>query len=316
MIESTVPTALIVVVAVQFPLGLYTHADAKRRGIKDPETYALGTLLVPVAGVVVFAVYLSRRNELPKRDQTVSEPEADASDAPGTCRWTVRVPGWRGLPLRVWCTIAGLGRYFWSGLVGVPLVLLGGGVAVGEPVATFYVGASAVVWIVLLGSAAQFTDTTAEIDSEARTLRVVCRFGTHPLSKSPHETEVPLDEVVSAAVVPVGTRRLLRLEYEHGLLTTRPEALLVDSADVPAVKEALKRSGVPVRERGAGQKGAQHAQTRAWATVLIVGVAPIVLSVARPDTAASTPVVLLVGGIAVWLLAGGVGYVLRRLPTR
>ncbi|THE63379.1 hypothetical protein D8Y22_18550 [Salinadaptatus halalkaliphilus] len=59
--------AVAAVVALQIPLAIVVHVDAKRLGLANPAMYELG-ILVPTAGLAVAFVYFSRRRELPRAD--------------------------------------------------------------------------------------------------------------------------------------------------------------------------------------------------------------------------------------------------------
>lgn len=59
--------AVAAVVALQIPVAIVVHVDAKRLGLANPEMYELG-ILVPTAGIAVALVYFSRRRDLPRAD--------------------------------------------------------------------------------------------------------------------------------------------------------------------------------------------------------------------------------------------------------
>lgn len=59
--------ALVVGLAVQYPIALLIYLDARRRGLRDPGIYGLG-IVVPAAGFVVALYYLSERDGLPTAD--------------------------------------------------------------------------------------------------------------------------------------------------------------------------------------------------------------------------------------------------------
>lgn len=66
---------LVAVIAAQLPIGVVVYLDARRLGLENPERYWLA-IIVPMGGLLVFLVYLSRRDRLPRA--------ADASDADGS----------------------------------------------------------------------------------------------------------------------------------------------------------------------------------------------------------------------------------------
>jgi len=63
--------ALMIGLAVQYPLGFAVYLDARRLGLRDPAIYGLG-IVVPAAGFVVALYYLSARDTLPRAD---SDPD-------------------------------------------------------------------------------------------------------------------------------------------------------------------------------------------------------------------------------------------------
>ncbi|XVH33185.1 hypothetical protein ACNS7O_16565 (plasmid) [Haloferacaceae archaeon DSL9] len=313
--ESVVILVLVGLILLQLPLALYVYVDAKHRKIENPEVYSLGIWVAPLAGILVFAVYMSRRDELPRRDPTAFEQgRADFTNETRTYQWAVRVPGLRGLPRRLVYTVTGLGRYLWGGLIGIPLVLLIGTLVVDGRIEHFYVGVSALGWIVLLVFAMWFTETTAEVDTDRKMLRVVYTFGNHPLSRSPYESEIPLDDVVAAEIVPVDERHVLRFEYEHDLATSRPKAFLIGDRDVIGVLEALRQSGVTIRTARDERFGNWQVWAKAGLTALVIGVVPVSLVIVQPNAAASTPALLLGLAICIWVIVGSIRYALSRLP--
>ncbi|WP_280537096.1 hypothetical protein [Halopenitus sp. POP-27] len=70
-----VPLILVALLAVQIPIAAIVYLDARRLGLKNPETYWLG-ILIPTGGLIVIPVYLSRRHELPQ-ETTTGEETAD-----------------------------------------------------------------------------------------------------------------------------------------------------------------------------------------------------------------------------------------------
>ncbi|SDK83244.1 hypothetical protein [Natronorubrum texcoconense] len=52
--------------AIQIPMAVLVYIDARRLGLENPEQYDLGIIL-PAAGFLVFAYYLSKRGSLARR---------------------------------------------------------------------------------------------------------------------------------------------------------------------------------------------------------------------------------------------------------
>ncbi|MFU8867907.1 hypothetical protein [Natronococcus sp.] len=58
--ELLVLPILAVLILLQIPISIFVHFDAKRRELKNPDTYEFG-VLVPLCGLVVTVVYLYKR---------------------------------------------------------------------------------------------------------------------------------------------------------------------------------------------------------------------------------------------------------------
>ena len=70
--EATVVTVgLVVVLIAQSLCAIMIYYDAKRLGIENPSQYSMG-VYVPLGGVLVIPVYVSRRRDLTKaaRDES------------------------------------------------------------------------------------------------------------------------------------------------------------------------------------------------------------------------------------------------------
>jgi len=59
---------LVALIFLQLPVSLIVRLDAKRLNLKQPVKYELG-IVVPAAGFMVLIYYLSKRRELPKREE-------------------------------------------------------------------------------------------------------------------------------------------------------------------------------------------------------------------------------------------------------
>ncbi|WP_440765374.1 hypothetical protein [Natronorubrum sp. DTA7] len=75
--ETIVMVGVALVLIVQYLCAIVIYYDAKRLGIENPSHYSMG-VYVPLGGVLVIPVYVSRRKDLAgtDRDET-SAAEAD-----------------------------------------------------------------------------------------------------------------------------------------------------------------------------------------------------------------------------------------------
>lgn len=79
---DAVALVLIGLLALQIPIAVLVHIDARRIGIEHPEWYDMG-IIVPAAGFLVIPYYLSNRRRLAREAaKTKGEAEANA-DADG-----------------------------------------------------------------------------------------------------------------------------------------------------------------------------------------------------------------------------------------
>lgn len=58
---------LIVVILIQFPLGIFVEIHRRRVNIK--EEYGIYIIIAPVAGIIIFLYYWNNRTELASTDE-------------------------------------------------------------------------------------------------------------------------------------------------------------------------------------------------------------------------------------------------------
>ncbi|SDK25268.1 hypothetical protein [Natronorubrum texcoconense] len=68
MAATVVMIGLVLVLIAQYLGAIVIHFDAKRLGIENPAHYSMG-VYVPLGGVLVVPVYVSRRKDLAKTDR-------------------------------------------------------------------------------------------------------------------------------------------------------------------------------------------------------------------------------------------------------
>lgn len=295
-------------VLVQFVLGLFTFWDANRRGLEHPQAYFYG-VTIPLLGVVVFAVYLARRDGLPTADLS---PPSDSETADHVV-WTVENRGLRRLPRRLSYTIQD-GKTLWHVAVAVPPILLLLAALVDARITFVLIAFCGTFWLTYLGSSRAFTNTTIQLDPADGSLHVQIRGGDHPLSPSGSEHEIDLADVQRAELRRVGAWVVIKFAYEFSL-SVEPRTLLVPPDRVPVVRSALARHEIPIRDRLGDGTGRSAIWQRYVGTTLSLVLVPSIAAFRWPEYAAAQPVPLLVLFTVLWLVAKFLSGVVSRLNT-
>lgn len=295
-------------VLLQFVLALFTFWDANRRDLEHSPAYFYG-VTIPLLGVLVFAVYLARRDELPTAD--LSPPTA--SETTDEFVWTVEHRGLRRLPQRLSYTIQD-GKTLWHVAVAVPPLLLVLAALVDARITLVLIGFCGLFWLTYLGSSRAFTNTTIRLDPADGSINVQIHGGDHPFSPSGSEHEIELDDVERAEFRRVGAWVVVKLAYEFSM-SVDPRTLLVPPDRVPAVRNALARHEIPVRDRLGDGTGRSAVWLRYVGTTFSLVLVPMIAGLRWPEYAFANPIPVLILFTVLWLVAKFFSGVVSSLNT-
>lgn len=187
--------------------------------------------------------------------------------------WEIQIPGLWVLPRRVVLTIADFSRsLWWTMVVGVPAILLLGGMLRGGLFAYGYFMYCAGMMMLLSQTSERFFDTTVAVDWDAGELAATYHMGSPSVFSTDHEVNASLDEVDAARFHSVGDTAMVRLY--HGKLFATATAFPIPPESERRFRELLRRHDVEVR-------GEPTADSSSWVwgrtliTVLVVVVGPI-----------------------------------------
>lgn len=283
------------VVLFQFLLGIVVHIDANRRDLEHLGLYFYG-VSIPLVGLLIAGVYLSRREELPMQDLSV--PTAAETD--GAVTWSVEHRGLRRLPLRLACAIQ-YGQTFWRVGVVSPPVLLVLAVLVHPAIAVALSVVCLVYWFTYLGSAGTFTDTTIRLAPDNQQIEITTRGGDHPLSQGGSEQEIDLTAVQQATLHQVGEQPLVKFQYENSL-SVSPSIIPVAPAHVEHVRQILAAREIPLRDHVRDGTTSSLARRRVAGTTFSLVAIPLVAGPRWPEYFLAGPMIPFLFFVFLWLV--------------
>jgi len=290
------PSALTVIgtmVLAQFALGLAIFVDASRRNLKHAVGYFFGAL-IPLLGLVVGLVYVSRRSALPSQ----TAPGPDAVDPSDERAWTVRVRSLWRLPRRLAYSAVHATPLFWGLSIVSPLLLFASAVLLADVYAVLLFMFSGTLWILYLYAASRYTNTTTRLDPEAGRIEVTRHGSAHPLPPNASEDEIDLDDVQCVDLLQFGRYPMVRLRYENHYISTGPRAFLVPESRLDAVRDLLADQEVNLRDR----RGGRYEWYRVLGATVSVALVPLTAVALWPQYVDVEPVSWLAFWALLWVL--------------
>ena len=290
---------LLLAMLAQFLLAVWVHRDASRRELEQREMYTHGTLAVPLFGLLVFGMYLSRRDELPQRE---GPPDLESDPEEGVYRVSqpAALDGWT---LQLACVLATRRWLLWVILASPVLLALA---LVYPRVGGAYFSLTVACLVVALFDTGRYGNATVRVDESTRTVTVSGEGRV--TGRAPFEHEVNLEGIDDASFTRLADLALVRLDSEKPFAAHR---FAVPAADVESFAERLAGLGVdvPRQVRLAGlspERGVSSGRATAEVSLVVVlgAVVPLVLAALRPRQFLGNSVgLILVVMLAWWVLS-------------